>query len=205
METERRHAAQPVELRMDGDNRSLSGYAAVFYRAGDPGTEYELAENYVERIAPGAFVDAIEGGDDVRGLFNHDANHVLGRVSSGTMTITEDDMGLRYDIELPDTATGNEVRTLVDRGDITGSSFGFRVTGQEHEERSDGVLVRTITNVSLIDVGPVTFPAYESTQVAVRAEDFRTGWRKDNDEPEAPKYPRDVVIATARLKEIEAS
>lgn len=199
MKTERRHASQAVEIRNSDDGTpQLTGYAAVFYRADDPGTEYALAEDYIERIAPGAFAATLVA-DDIRGLFNHSADKVLGRVKSGTMRLAEDEKGLRYEIDLPDTATGNEVRELVKRGDITGSSFGFIVTGQEHEERADGVLVRNLTGVSLVDLGPVTFPAYKSTEVHTRAEDHRA---TPAPEPE-PVTPRDVVAAVARCIEID--
>lgn len=158
--------SRPVEYR--ANTRRMTGYAAVFYRENQPGTEYIPWEGHVERIANGAFAAALERGDDVRALFNHDSDQVLGRLSAGTLALAEDDTGLRYEIDLPDTTIGRDVRELVQRGDITGSSFAFRCNEWE-DERRDDVMIRTIQSVELVDVGPVTFPAYEGTYVESRS------------------------------------
>ena len=110
-----------IEKR-DGQPTKIVGYAAVFYRYDDPGTQYELYSGHVERIQPGAFKRAIEEADDVRGLFNHEPSQILGRTKSGTMRLSEDETGLRYEIDVPDTQVGRDVVTSIDRGDVTGSS-----------------------------------------------------------------------------------
>jgi HK97 family phage prohead protease len=113
MKTERRMtptADIKVETRDDG-RQMVTGYAAVFHRNDDPGTQYSLAKDFVERIAPSAFNRALADKHDARALFNHDPNHVLGRVGAGTLRLSVDNVGLRYEIDLPDTTTGT-VRSL---------------------------------------------------------------------------------------------
>tara|TARA_R100001594_G_scaffold138356_1_gene181965 strand:- start:684 stop:1295 length:612 start_codon:yes stop_codon:yes gene_type:complete len=168
---EKRHATnQRVEIRREENQpATISGYAAVFYRADQPGTEFRLADDYVERIQPGAFDNALKNADDARALFNHDSNQVLGRVSSGTLRLNVDEVGLRYQIDLPDTQLGRDVATIIERGDVSGSSFAFSVNDKGSEVTRDGEqMVRTITDVSLFDVGPVTYPAYQATSTAKR-------------------------------------
>jgi len=123
--------------------------------------------NYWERIERGAFKDALER-DDVRALFNHDDGQLLGRSSAGTLRMHEDENGLAVEIDLPNTQLGDDVLELVKRGDITGMSFGF-VPGEEDWETRSGEQVRIHRSIgTLIDVSPVTFPAYPGTDVSVR-------------------------------------
>ena len=109
--------------------------------------------------------------DDVRALFNHDPNFVLGRTASGTLTLRADDTGLGYDIKAPDNQT---IRDLViapmQRGDINQSSFAFRVGDDEWDEDDEGVIVRTIHSIKrLIDISPVTYAAYTDATAATRS------------------------------------
>lgn len=157
---ERRQVNEGVEVRQDGRRIVATGYAAVFDR---------LSQNlggFVERVAPGTFAKTIKE-QDVRALFNHEAGAVLGRLSSGTLRLAEDEVGLRYEVDLPDTQLGRDVATLLKRGDVSGSSFGFRAITDEWSETEQGFPLRTLRQVSLRDVGPVTFPAYEDTEAAV--------------------------------------
>lgn len=168
---ETRHCQRPAEIRTDDDgNKTAVGYASVFYRESGKGTEYRLWDDLVEHIMPGAFDRALSEGQNVRALFNHDPNKVLGSVSGGTMRLSVDETGLRYEIDLPDTATGNELAVLLERGDITGSSFGFIPKETVFRDVEDGDDVREIVDVDVRDVGPVTFPAYESTTASLRSE-----------------------------------
>lgn len=153
-----------IEMREDGKQPVIIGYAAKF------NTRSNNLGGFVEVIAPGAFDGVLE--DDVRGLFNHDRGIVLGRTTSGTLKLEQDEVGLRYEIIPPDTQT---VRDLVlepmKRKDITQSSFAFRLPsdGYRWDEDDDGVYVRTITRVSkLLDVSPVTYPAYNDTEASMR-------------------------------------
>ncbi len=162
MNIERRTATEGVELREEGDTLTAVGYAAVFEQ-----TSQNLG-GFVERVAPGAFRKTLQEAD-VRALFNHEADHLLGRKSSGTLRMMEDDKGLRYEIDLPNTTLGRDVGELLRRGDITGSSFGFRTIGDEWAETDDGYPLRRLTEVALRDVGPVTFPAYTQSEASLRS------------------------------------
>lgn len=162
---ERRIVTQPLELRAaDGEPRRLVGYASVF------NTETTIAGLFREQIAPGAFTRAVKE-DDVRALFNHDPNFVLGRTASGTLSVKEDDHGLRYEATPPDTQWARDLMVSVERGDVSQSSFGFQVIREEWtkpENRAE-LPLRTILEARLFDVAPVTYPAYEETSAEARS------------------------------------
>jgi uncharacterized protein len=170
-----------LERRGDAPDapRVIVGYAAVFYRQGDPGTEFRLWQDAYERIMPGAFDAALRDGDDVRGLVNHDPSQILGRSATGTVRLSVDRIGLRYEIDPPDTQAGKDTLALLARGDLDASSFGFRVYGGKRgqvawvDETRDGreVEIREIREVELLDVGPVTFPAYASATAGIRSDE----------------------------------
>lgn len=184
-EIQRRYVQKrKIELRNrpDGATPRIVGYAAVFYRANDPSTEFEMlpAENgwprVVERMMPGAF-DAAVKSDDVRALFNHDPNQVLGRTGAGTLRLSVDQTGLRYEIDPPDTQAARDLVEMLRRGDVSGSSFGFLprsgATRQiKGENGAPDQVVFERNDVQLFDVGPVTFPAYSGASSGVRAADL---------------------------------
>lgn len=182
---ERRDFNVEIRAKTDADTgkRSLRGHAAVFE---------ELSEDlggFREKIRAGAFAEAIKT-DDVRALFNHDPNHVLGRSTSGTLRMKEDKDGLLVDIDLPDTQVARDLHTSVERGDISQMSFGFSVRegGQEWFEDDDGQAIRTLTNLRLFDVSPVTYPAYPQTDVAARSlQEFRSAHDTSGAEEEERK------------------
>ena len=147
-----------VEKRED-DSRKIVGHAAVFNRVDGP-------EWFRERIEPGAFADSIKE-DDVRALFNHDANFVLGRNKAGTLELKEDETGLLMEIDPPDTQVARDLLTSIERGDIDQASFAFQ-TIDASWDTEDGEEVRTLKKVRLFDVSPVTFPFYEATDVSLR-------------------------------------
>ena len=164
-----------MEVRMDDEQGVISGYAARFYDPSDPGTEFQIGDGRFERIHPEAFNRAIRE-DDVAGLFNHDQNKILGRSSAGTLRLSVDNLGLRYEITPPETPTAQEVRVNIKAGNIPGSSFAFNVRDQELRHDGDK-RIREIRDVYLYDVGPVTFPAYTSTSTIVRSDAFE-GWEE---------------------------
>ena len=217
MSTERRTLpTTEIEIReADGKPQTIAGYGARYYD-GTKGTEYTLWDDSmgraVERILPGAFDRAVKE-DDVRGMYNH--KQILGRTSSGTMRLTLDSRGLSYEIDVPDTQVGKDVATHVKRGDVTGSSFMFRIPpgGQKwtRTEDEDGkeFEVREISEVELFDTGPVDFPAYESTTAGVRAvadvSEARSAFQKHRDATkESDKAAMDKVKTRARVVEISA-
>ena len=159
-EIEKRSHIEAVEHRAADDKRTLVGYAAVFERIADIGGYFQ------EKIAPGAFADAIKG--DIRALVEHDMGRVIGRTKSGTLRLQEDGKGLRVEIDVPDTTDGNDLWVLVERGDISGMSFGFRVTKETWDETGD-VPVRTIEKLNLLEVSAVAWPAYDDTTIGLRS------------------------------------
>ena len=166
---ERRVKARPVNIETRADGmKVLSGYAAVFYNPADPGTEYEMWEGAVERVSPGAFNRAISEGQDVLCTFNHDGDSLMGRTSNSTCRLSVDAVGLRYEADLPDTSDAKDCAALVGRGDVSGSSFSFISRGVSWTQDANGGEVRTLLDVDLIDVGPVTSPAYAATTASAR-------------------------------------
>ena len=170
---QKRSNNRAVQLRTDDDGkRTIDGYAAVWYRDGDEGTEYRLWTDLTERIDRGAFDRVLSESPDTCGLFNHDANNVLGRTTAGTARLSVDGTGLRYEIDLPDTQAGRDTATLIERGDVVGSSFSFTIKNKRFEKRTDQSDLVTITEIDgLYDVGPVTYPAYKATTTGTRSAD----------------------------------
>lgn len=153
---------------------TVVGHASVF----NTPTILLQTDSYVvrETIRPGAFARAIREGQDVKALFNHDPNHLLGRTRSGTLRISEDSRGLRYEVDLPETQLGQDLRVLLGRGDLSQNSFSFltRLGGRKETiTQQNGVEVRDIeiTDVDLFDISLVTYPAYpEATVDELRSE-----------------------------------
>jgi len=162
-------AGLKVETRAGGESGApmISGYAAVF------DTETVIGGKdwgFREKIAKGAFTEALKSSD-VRALFNHDGEYVLGRTKSGTLRLTEDDRGLKVEIDPPDTQDARDLITKMQRGDIDQMSFAFTMEGgiQTWDETGDMPL-RIIEKVGeLLDVSVVTFPAYLETEAAARS------------------------------------
>lgn len=141
---------------------TIVGHAAVFNRTTDIGF-------FRERIAPGAFADAL--GGDVRALMNHNPDLVLGRTPK-TLRLSEDNVGLAVEIDPPDTSYAKDLLTVMRRGDVTQMSFAFRTVADEWDRSDPGHPLRTLKKVELFDVSPVTFPAYEDTDVTVASRSF---------------------------------
>lgn len=197
-----RHHAPALEQRAEGKPPVITGYAAVFYDPADAGTEYRLWDDTVERILPGCFDRAMRE-DDCRALFNHQDGAVLGRTTSGTLKLSVDKKGLRYEIEPPDTQTARELVELIRRGDVTGSSFSF-LPKSTTWSRVDDTYVIERKDVTLFDVGPVTFPAYASTEAGVRAAhaDQADAVRRERKEWEQSNAPDRRAAALARARAV---
>ncbi len=151
-----------VELRAELKGNMLRGHAAVF-------GQYAELPGHLEALSDTAFRAVLnDKTTDVRALFNHDPSMLLGRQSSGTLRVGVDSKGLPFEVDLPNTTAGNDVRELAERGDLTGASFGF-VPGEDEWSSHEGRRLRTHTSVArLVDVSPVTFPAYDGTDVSLR-------------------------------------
>jgi hypothetical protein len=154
MQIERRYFETELKAETrEGKETVIIGHGAVFN---------SLSENlggFREMILPGAFDDVLK--DDVRALFNHNSDKILGRTKSNTLVLTVDEKGLRYEITPPDTSYANDLLMSLKRGDITQSSFGFNIEKDNWKEDTDGRVIREIIKIKrLWDVSPVTFPAY---------------------------------------------
>ena len=197
MKREVRLTNAPVEVRnVEGEVKRSGGYAALY------NSRTELWPGVYEELAPGFFDDVL--GDDVRALFNHDANLVLGRTGSGTLRLSLDDKGLRYEYDTPDTTAGKDLQVLIERGDVTQSSFGFwpDMSKAERSTLEDGsILIRQTRAKKLYDVSPVTYPAYEDTSVEARsAGNVIKEWLKEENQEEPNTNPQKLALARAQLR-----
>jgi len=144
----------------------ITGYAAVF------DSETDIGGLFREVIRPGAFRRAIKEKQDVRALWNHDPNYILGRTKSGTLRLSEDKRGLKIEVDPPETEFAESLVASIRRGDVDQMSFAFTATEETWTERKDEPTLRELIDVDLYDISPVTFPAYDTTTVGIRtAED----------------------------------
>lgn len=163
MEIERRFIpVEGLEVRTIDGEMSIGGVTAVI------GQESQDLGGFTEIIEAGAFDEAV-ASSDIRALFNHNPDFVLGRNLSGTLELEIRDDGLHYKVpKMPKTRA--DVFEAIERGDVTGNSFAFTVAEDRYEKRDDGRTVRVITKFrELFDVGPVVYPAYSQTVVSTRA------------------------------------
>jgi len=169
-------AVEKRSIEGEGEREYIVAYAARF------GVRSLLLGDFYERIDPAAFSIVSERRGrkkklETRALFNHDSNYPLARYPR-TLSLTVDDVGLRYEFPVPDSTYGRDLANNIRDGIVLGSSFAFTVApGGDSWAIEDGQSVRTIRSVdSLIDVGPCTYPAYGDggLEVAQRSlEQFR--------------------------------
>ena len=156
-----------LEIRSSGvltaRGKTLSGYAAVFNSEANLGA-------FSEVVRPGAFAKSLATGSSIRALYHHDAHALLGTTRGGTLQLREDAHGLAFELVLPDTSHGRDLAVLVDRGDVAGCSFGFKVPdGGDRWEQRGAALVRELLEVELHEVTLTADPAYADTSVAMRS------------------------------------
>jgi Escherichia/Staphylococcus phage prohead protease len=165
---ESRVTAGRVELRdSPRGGRMFVGYAFRY------GVESENLGGFVERVRPGAATKTV-AEQDLRALFNHAPDNLLGRMGAGTLRMADDTTGMGYQIDQPDTSLGRDLGVLVARGDVYGSSFTFKAVGargQAWSRTERGFPLREIVQMRMRDIGPVTFPAYPAgaSEVALRS------------------------------------
>ena len=165
-----------LEIRTTGNlsarGKTLSGYAAVFNSEANLGAFSEI-------VRPGAFAKSLAAGSSIRALYHHDAHALLGTTRGGTLQLREDAKGLAFELTLPDTTHGRDLAILVDRGDVAGCSFGFRVAdGGDRWEQRGPTLVRELLAVDLVEITLTADPAYQDTTVAMRS---RAAFEEDRD------------------------
>lgn len=181
-EMERRNF--PIEVRAtektEGGKNTLRGYAAVFNK------DSEEMYGFRERIAPGAFKKTIQEGD-IRAFWNHDTSRIIGRTKNNTLRLSEDKVGLAVEIDPPDTQDARDYVTLVEEGYVDQMSFGFQVVKDswEYDKKGD-IVMRTLHEVKLFEVSPVSIPAYPDTSISARALDKAREIRESVTETEPP-------------------
>ena len=156
-----------TELRIEPQENGLpviEGHAAIFDSLSQ---DLGFLFPFKEKINRGAFKNSVEN-DDIRALWNHDANYVLGRNRAGTLELKETVKGLLVRIHPPDTTWARDLTESIKRGDVSQMSFGF-IVEKESWQVVGGEDIRTLEKVKLFDVSPVTFPAYLETDVGVRS------------------------------------
>jgi uncharacterized protein len=159
-EIESRATPSPVELR-SAESRRVGGLGAVF------GKPSQNLGGFIEVVEPRAFSKA--EGDGFSGVVaRYEHKDLLGTVAAQTLRLSVDSRGLDYEVDLPDTTAGNDVLALTRRGDLRNSSFSFQVYDQDFTHEN-GTTVRHLTSVRLIDVAPVTIPAYPDATLALRS------------------------------------
>ena len=195
---ERRISSAKFEIRMgtNGNGKKIAGYATKF----TPAMSEDLG-GFREQIDPHAFDACLAANPDVRALFNHSADHILGRTTAGTLRLSADRIGLQYEIDPPDTNLARDLMVSMERGDVTQSSFGFICLDDKWADGAQGI-IRTVLKAELFDVSPVTFPAYPDATSGVRASlrscpvNLRSKLkRKDDDstcDPDSPDYDPDA-------------
>ena len=171
-----------TELRAAKDGNTITGVAAAYNKLSEPLGDPRKSGTFRERIVPGAFRNAVNAGQDVTLLVNHDPKLLLGRTASGTLQLNDTKRGLEFRCSMPNTQLGHDTREMIQRGDLNGCSFGFSLGTRGDDEWADEdledeedlfpldddkvqkrgkTLVRTIHNVTrLHDVSVVTNPAY---------------------------------------------
>ena len=143
--------------------RKLCGYAARF-------NEPTQLGEFVEVIMPGAFTRTLssDSSQAIRAIYEHDGKQLLGRVGSGTLRLFEDEQGLAFELDLPNTTLGRDLQELVTRGDVAGCSFGFISQAEDWSEQ-EGMPLRSLTDLDLFEITITATPAYNTTQVQVRS------------------------------------
>lgn len=157
---------EAFRTREENGKRYIEGYFSVFNQP------YEVYPGWVEEVAPGAFSRALREGKDVKVLWNHNSDIVLGSTQNRTATLREDEVGLYGSDEInEEDQEAKNGYARVARGDVRGCSFGFDIRSMEESWDDDGTYRTRIMDVDLYEVSPCTFPAYAQTSISARAKD----------------------------------
>jgi HK97 family phage prohead protease len=148
---------EDFEVREDADGMHLEGYAALF------NSRSENLGGFTETIQPGAFRASLKARNNVFLLYNHDTNAVLASTRAGTLTLSEDERGLKIAASIAPTSTGRDVSVLVKRGDLSGFSFGFSMPARGGDEWNAEGTERVLKSVRLHEVSLTPMPAYTGT------------------------------------------
>lgn len=182
-----------IEIRENEDGtRTLNGYAV----------KWEMKSHtmgwftrFREQFKKGAFTESLNK-EDQRALWSHDTSKVLGRTKNGTLRLYEDDIGLRFELDLADTTLGEDAYKTIKRGDVDGVSFGFRMKKEEWDESDPDNITRTITQADLFEISPVGFPAYPDSQVSARSEDPYKAYLEEKQQSRDKEKRSELILLT---------
>lgn len=168
-QTEKRELlSSDIEIReVEGGLRTITGYAVKWEMKS---VTMGYWRRFKEQFKRGAFTDSLTQ-DDQLALWSHDYSQVLGRTKNGTLRLFEDEIGLRFELDLADTTLGDDTYKTIKRGDVDGVSFGFQMVKEEWDESDPDNIVRSVTKAKLVEISPVAFPAYPDSQVSARSHD----------------------------------
>lgn len=152
-----------LEIRAEDGQATIKGYAAVFEKLS------EKMWGFREKIQAGAFASSLKSKRNIKALWNHNPDYPLGSTKNNTLTLEEDEKGLKFELILPETNWGKDALESIKRGDTDGVSFGFRTKKDAWDESDEKNIVRTLIDVDLIEISPTPFPAYPQTNVGVRS------------------------------------
>lgn len=158
--------ADTIEVRSgeeESDSLGLAGYVVKFNQR-----SHLIWGEFYERVAKGAFLRSLQE-NTIKALWNHRSDFVLGSTKNGTLRLYEDNTGLRFEVDLPNNTWGKDAYESVQRGDVDGMSFGFRVRKDAWQYLKDeDVYERTLLEVDLFEVSPTPFPAYPDSEASQR-------------------------------------
>ncbi len=165
-----------IQLREgETESRTLIGYAVKWGKK-----SHRIAGRFVEQFERGAFADTLTNGEQ-RALWSHDNSKVLGRTKNNTLRLSEDEIGLRFELDLPNNTLGNDALESVQRGDVDGVSFGFKALQQKWENRSADGLIRNVTKADLFEISLIGVPAYPDSEVSLRGYNPFNEYQKNTD------------------------
>ncbi|WIF95129.1 HK97 family phage prohead protease [Caminicella sporogenes] len=176
-----------LEVReSDGEGskvRTIAGYVTKYNKESQILRDW-WGDEFIEVVAEGAFNESLER-NIIKALWNHDTNLVLGSTKNNTLRLTSDNIGLKFELDLPENTWGNDAWESIQRGDVDGVSFGFRVLDDkwsETEKEGKKILKRTLLKIDLYEISPTPFPAYLDSEVSCRSlEKYREKRKKEEE------------------------
>lgn len=186
---------QDVKVRESEGARYLEGYFAVFNKP------YQVCEDWIETIAPGAFGKFLMSGRSTKALWNHNHDIVLGNTTPGTLTLREDAIGLFGSILINEKdQDAKNAHARVERGDVEGCSIGFEIVRMEESWEGDQYRTMLLEIDPLYEVSPCTFPAYQDTSIHARAAQERSQAKERYEQKKQEKLEKWRAEMRARLK-----
>lgn len=189
--------SEGIEIReSENGTKTITGYAVKWEMKSETlGYWYRFKEQFRK----GAFAESLKN-DDQRALWSHDTSQVLGRTKNNTLRLWEDDIGLRFELDLPPTTLGNDVYETIKRGDVDGVSFGFKMQKEEWDENDPDNIVRTVLQAKLLEISPVAFPAYPDSTVSARENDPYKQYLEQKEAKNKPFFDAEMQKRKLNLK-----